>query len=92
MQGSIETLDGSDNFYHYKVRPSAEEHNKKLQQRSGEISSSDPLVGFLYDLMMRDHMQPSDMEDLVRNQTKNETKFSNGYLAKYAIDLVERLK
>lgn len=59
-----------------------------LQLRSGDVSSDDPLVSFLYELM-RDHVVPGKVEELVQNAVPS--NFTNGYLANYAIDLAARL-
>jgi hypothetical protein len=67
------------------------EHSKALYLRSGEEVSDDPLVSFLYDLM-RDHVAPGIVERIVINSPAKRTKFSNGYLAKYAKDLAYRLQ
>ncbi len=67
--------------------------NVEMRTRSGDVSDSDPIVGLLYDLL-RDHIQPGDLEDLVRTACENADKvmvYSNGWLAQYAIDMVKRL-
>jgi hypothetical protein len=67
-------------------------HMEDLRKRSGEISSADPLVGFLYDLI-RGHLPAGVVEKLVMdNTTGEEMLFTNGWLANYAKDLAERLK
>ena len=67
----------------------------KLRERSGSVNSKDPLVSFFYTLM-RDHLTPgviegiiSDIEEKVLNQ---EVLYTNGWLANYAKDIVERTK
>jgi hypothetical protein len=63
-----------------------------LRERSGSVSSKDKLVAFLY-VLMRDHLVPGAVEEIMRTVEPNdETHFSNGHLAKYAQDVVERLK
>jgi hypothetical protein len=65
--------------------------NQRLQAKSGNVSKTDPLIGFFYDLM-RDHLPPGDVEQLVQNQSSKETQFTNGWLANYAEDLASRLR
>jgi hypothetical protein len=65
--------------------------NNELRERSGSITSTDPLVSFLYELL-RDHLPAADVEHLVRNASSEPTTYSNGYLANYAIDLATRLR
>lgn len=63
-----------------------------LQERSGEVTSDDPLVSFLY-LLMRDYLPVGIAERLVEMHSYEETtSFTNGYLADYAKDLATRLK
>jgi len=62
-----------------------------LKEASGSVTSDDPMVGFLYDLM-RDYVQPGDIERAVENNLYRDTyTFSNGWLAKYAEDVVKTL-
>lgn len=71
-----------------------EHENAALRQRSGSVTSPDPLVSFLYELM-RDRVTPGVVEQLVRaSQTseQNPTHFCNGYLASYAVDVAARLR
>jgi hypothetical protein len=64
-----------------------------MRLRSGNISSNDKLVGFLYDLM-RDHLPLGIVEELIQNSENMncECVYTNGWLAQYAIDLAARLK
>ena len=67
---------------------------KDLRRRSGNVKSKDKLVAFLYQLM-RDHLPTADVETLVLDNTgpnMDEFLFTNGYLAKYAINLAKRLR
>jgi hypothetical protein len=66
-------------------------HNNELRKASGEVNINSKLVGFLYTLM-RDHMQPGDIESLVRDSQEAECYYTNGWLARYAEYLAERLK
>lgn len=65
--------------------------NTELRERSGEININSKLVGFLYELM-RDHLPAGEVEKLVRKCQDPEIEYCNGYLAKYAEDLANRLK
>lgn len=70
------------------------EENKTMRKRSGEKDSDDLLVGILYDLV-RDHVQPSVMEKVIRDNVsiRGETQqFTNGWLASYAEDLANRIR
>ncbi len=66
--------------------------NQHLRQRSGNVTSDSNLVEFLY-LLMRDHATPGVVEELVRITRKggSDTLFSNGWLARYAEDVAQRL-
>lgn len=63
-----------------------------LRTRSGEVTSEDPLVTFLY-ILMRDHLPAGVVEEIVERHTYHEDmKYTNGWLAEYAKDLAARLK
>ena len=63
-----------------------------LKCRSGDVTSDDPLVSFLY-VLMRDYLPVGIAERLVEMHSYEETtSFTNGYLANYAKDLATRLK
>lgn len=66
--------------------------NEELKKRSGNVASQDPLVSLLYSLM-RDYCAPGVIENLVREieMCHSTTVYSNGWLANYAKDLVNRL-
>ena len=66
--------------------------NIALRERSGNVQSTDPLVSFLY-LLLRDHMTAGDVESMIIDCVGEnaDTAFCNGYLAKYAEDLAQRL-
>jgi hypothetical protein len=59
-----------------------------------EVSSRDPLVGFLY-VLMRDHLTPGTVEGIlmehVERAAEKERVFSNGWLAEHAKDVAGRL-
>jgi len=65
--------------------------NARMHFRSGAVSTSDPLVSFLYDLL-RDHVSPGGVEELVRQSPARETFLTNGWLASYAKDVAHRLR
>jgi hypothetical protein len=63
-----------------------------LRKRSGQVNINSRLVSFLYDLM-RDHLPPGKVEELVQNaEDVPDVTYTNGWLAKYAEDLSNRLK
>jgi hypothetical protein len=68
-----------------------EEHTKELRERSGHVVINSYLVSFLYQLM-RDHLTVADVEMLVReSEEESVVTYTNGWLAKYAEDLANRL-
>lgn len=65
-----------------------------LRIESGQVNDIDPLVSLFYDLL-RDHVHPGDLEGLVQaiERSRGQTvQFTNGFLARYAQNLVERLR
>jgi len=71
--------------------------NLQLRERSGEVNSKDKLVQFLY-ILMRDHLPPGTVEGIIRDHVESlphrpasEIYFTNGWLAKYAEDIRDRL-
>jgi hypothetical protein len=67
--------------------------NGEMHKRSGHVHEVDPLVALLYDLL-RDHIQPGDLEPLVREACLYGSVskcYSNGWLAQYAKDIALRL-
>lgn len=68
-----------------------DQENIALRERSGSIKINSKLVSFLYDLM-RDHLSPGEIEEIVRASQEPEVVYTNGWLAKYAEDLANRLK
>jgi hypothetical protein len=67
--------------------------NAEMHKRSGKVHNNDALVALFYDLL-RDHIHPGDLEQLVRSACESGTQmkvYSNGWLAQYAADLVFRL-
>lgn len=64
---------------------------QELRERSGEFDSSDPLVSFLYELM-RDRLPAGVVEQIVNQSPPMRIQFTNGYLARYAQDIADRLR
>lgn len=64
--------------------------NEELRTRSGNVNVSSRLTSFLYDLM-RDHLTPGVVEELVQESAAIEVAYTNGWLALYAFDLAKRL-
>jgi hypothetical protein len=68
-----------------------------LRDRSGNIASADPITSLLYELM-RDHLPIGVVEEIVNGiQIHRPTEdspdyFTNGWLARYAHDLSQRLQ
>lgn len=67
------------------------EANSELRIRSGEVNINDRLTSFLYELM-RDHLPLGVVEKLVRDSLEPDAAYTNGWLAKYAKDLADRLR
>ena len=65
-------------------------NSNNLRDRSGSVTITNQLTGFLYDLL-RDHITPGVVEELCRNTRTCETNYSNGWLARYAFDIAKRL-
>lgn len=65
--------------------------NNQLRERSGNIDLNSRLISFLYELM-RDHVPAGTVEKMVRNSEDPDTQYCNGWLAKYAEDVANRLK
>lgn len=60
--------------------------------RSGCVDSKDPLVCFLYTLM-RDHVTPGVVEEIMLHHMPGgqTVEYCNGYLARYAEDIADRI-
>lgn len=65
--------------------------NNALRERSGSINLNSKLIAFLY-VLIRDHLPLGDVEQLVRDSQDPECYYTNGWLAKYAQDIADRLK
>lgn len=66
------------------------EQMNALRERSGAVKINSRLVSFLYDLM-RDHLPIGTVEHLVQEATEPDVLYTNGWLAKYAEDVANRL-
>jgi hypothetical protein len=67
------------------------EYSAALRSVSGNVSGTDRVQSFLYDLM-RDHLPPGKVEEIVRNCDYASVSYTNGWLANYAADLSKRLR
>jgi hypothetical protein len=68
-----------------------DEQNDALRARSGEVTfKDDRLTSFLYDLM-KSHVPPGVVEQLVR-ESEPVVTYCNGWLAQYSKDLADRLR
>jgi len=65
--------------------------NEELRELTGKVEIEDMLTHFLY-LLVRDYLPAGIIEELVRKTEKNKILYTNGYLAKYAELLSNRLK
>lgn len=66
--------------------------NEEMRNKTGN-ETGDMLDGFIY-VLLRDHITPGKMEGIVEDLERSEGKplqFTNGYLAKYAKILKERI-
>jgi hypothetical protein len=62
-----------------------------LRERSGSVKIDSHLVSFLYELM-RDHVPPGVIEEIMRKTMgPSAVVYTNGWLAKYAEDVANRL-
>lgn len=70
-----------------------EKSQNDLRERSGNVTSSDKLVAFIYQLG-RDYIPLGIIEELVLSNTGPDSDkfvFTNGHLANYAKDAASRL-
>ena len=65
--------------------------NDKLREASGNININSKLVSFLYELL-RDHLTPGAVEQLLRNSTEPNAQYTNGWLAQYAQYVAKELE
>lgn len=66
---------------------------KEMRERTGSVTSRDPLVTFFY-VLMRDELTPGKIEGLIMKECLNgeEIQFTNGHLANYAKDLADKFR
>lgn len=67
------------------------EESEALFIRSGQFTTDDKLVSFLYQLM-RDEVPAGVLERIVQESQTVPASLTNGNLARYAEDLASRLK
>lgn len=70
----------------------SKEETKNMRERSDCVTINSKLVSFLYELM-RDHLPAGEIEKIVQaSQEQTYTLYTNGWLARYAEDVANRLK
>lgn len=63
----------------------------QMRKASGDVTVDSKLVSFLYELM-RDYITPGDVELIVQSSEEfSDVTYTNGWLAKYAEYLAQRL-
>jgi len=67
------------------------DESDSLRNRSGNVEINSRLVSFLYQLM-RDHLPMGVIEKIVQDADVPIVEYTNGWLAKYAEDIANRLK
>jgi len=73
---------------------SRKERMEELKEDSGTITYADPLTSFLYQLL-RDHLPAGEVEKIVCDVIAEggvEVTFTNGWLAKYANNLADKIR
>lgn len=65
--------------------------NDEMRKDSGAVNSDDTLVKFLY-VILRDHMQSSELKTIMDRVPDGSAEFTGGYIAEYAKNLASRLK
>jgi len=77
------------------MKKTNDEHNAIMREASGNVQSECKLTSFFYELL-RDHVTISDVESLVRRVISEPAGvnyvYTNGWLAKYAENVVKRLR
>ena len=64
---------------------------KHLRRASACVDINSKLTSFLYELM-RDHVTPGKVQELVQDAQVAEVQYTNGWLAEYAHYLAGRLE
>lgn len=68
-----------------------QKHVARMREASGKVDIDSRLVGFLY-ILLRDHLTPGVVEEImIRHCAESNSQYTNGWLARYAEDLAERL-
>lgn len=70
------------------------DENKEMRERSGHVTSDDPLVSFLY-LLARDKLPVGSIERLLQEVAQDNAKtitYTNGWLAAWAQNAAQRLQ
>lgn len=75
-----------------KSKSPSQEAIERMRVASGSVSSSDRIVILFYHLL-RDHLTPGQVETLVQEVESfdDEALFTNGWLARYAQNLRDRM-
>ncbi len=63
---------------------------EKLRKESNSFSKKCKLTEFLY-YLMRDHVTPGTVEGIMTENTGDDCNYTNGWLARYAENVAERL-
>jgi hypothetical protein len=64
-----------------------------IRQRSGTINSDDRVVALLYILLRDGDVAPGRLEEVVQGMDAVQVyQYSNGWIARYALDVAERLR
>lgn len=73
--------------------PFDDDDNQKMFERTGCVRGRDRLEQFLYIAMRDGDISPGRIEDILQNHVSGRVSlYSNGFLAKYAKDVVARLR
>jgi hypothetical protein len=65
------------------------EQMNEFKERSGNITIDSKLVSFIYTLLIQ--YPAGDIEEIVMSCQESNVNYTNGYLAKYAEDIANRL-
>lgn len=71
-----------------------EERRSQLREKTGTISTTNPIDVFIY-ILLKDYLPSEKVEEIffkVANSSQGTVVFNNGWLGKYAIDLREQLE
>ena len=64
----------------------------RMRNASGNVTGTEPIIAFIY-VLLRDHVAPGKVEDIILSLPAAgvKTPYSNGWLARYAADIAQRL-